>query len=259
MISLFGFTKENRYFGCFFPCPLFTLCTICHSQTLKALTVVVLKEQLPPALCPKAFRQTCCSVWRRRSRCKLLMWGCQFLQQWPSFCQWIIKQQKMHLLKEKSMKHLFCRLMFFFVVLKQVFFMEILKAQSLQRLECAVPALKHSRQWSKQQRCYHVLFVFRMFGSGRDNNFTRPNDKGEFEVADGISSTVFRAILVRSLHRWLTLWAPYTLSLFVCALSQYLSFSLFFFLFMFLSHALSAFLLSSSSSSDWGPVSSQPF
>lgn len=35
----------------------------------------------------------------------------------------------------------------------------------------------------------------RMFGSGRDNNFTRPNDKGEYEVADGISSTVFRAIL----------------------------------------------------------------
>lgn len=39
--------------------------------------------------------------------------------------------------------------------------------------------------------------IFRMFGSGRDNNFTRPNEKGEFEVADGISSTVFRAILVR--------------------------------------------------------------
>ncbi|XP_068580010.1 BTB/POZ domain-containing protein 10a isoform X1 [Cebidichthys violaceus] len=35
----------------------------------------------------------------------------------------------------------------------------------------------------------------RMFGSGWDNNFTRPNEKGEFEVADGISSTVFRAIL----------------------------------------------------------------
>uniref|UniRef100_A0AAQ4PBX8 BTB (POZ) domain containing 10a n=1 Tax=Gasterosteus aculeatus aculeatus TaxID=481459 RepID=A0AAQ4PBX8_GASAC len=35
----------------------------------------------------------------------------------------------------------------------------------------------------------------RMFGSGRDTNFTRPNEKGEFEVADGISSTVFRAIL----------------------------------------------------------------
>uniref|UniRef100_A0A1A8NK21 BTB (POZ) domain containing 10a n=1 Tax=Nothobranchius rachovii TaxID=451742 RepID=A0A1A8NK21_9TELE len=36
----------------------------------------------------------------------------------------------------------------------------------------------------------------RMFGSGRENNFTRPNEKGEFEVADGISSTVFRAILL---------------------------------------------------------------
>ncbi|KAJ3596951.1 hypothetical protein NHX12_003351 [Muraenolepis orangiensis] len=35
----------------------------------------------------------------------------------------------------------------------------------------------------------------RMFGSGREHNFTRPNEKGEFEVADGISSTVFRAIL----------------------------------------------------------------
>ncbi|TNN00822.1 hypothetical protein fugu_012068 [Takifugu bimaculatus] len=35
----------------------------------------------------------------------------------------------------------------------------------------------------------------RMFGSGRENNFTRPNEKGEFEVADGISSTIFRAIL----------------------------------------------------------------
>ncbi|KAK5600948.1 BTB/POZ domain-containing protein 10 [Crenichthys baileyi] len=35
----------------------------------------------------------------------------------------------------------------------------------------------------------------RMFGSGRDHNFTRPNEKGEYEVAEGISSTVFRAIL----------------------------------------------------------------
>ncbi|KAJ8412858.1 hypothetical protein AAFF_G00104400 [Aldrovandia affinis] len=35
----------------------------------------------------------------------------------------------------------------------------------------------------------------RMFGSGREHNFTRPNDKGEFEVAEGISCTVFRAIL----------------------------------------------------------------
>lgn len=42
------------------------------------------------------------------------------------------------------------------------------------------------------------LVIFRMFGSGRENNFTRPNEKGEFEVADGISSTIFRAILVSS-------------------------------------------------------------
>ncbi|NXL83664.1 BTBDA protein, partial [Alectura lathami] len=35
----------------------------------------------------------------------------------------------------------------------------------------------------------------RMFGSGREHNFTRPNDKGEYEVAEGIGSTVFRAIL----------------------------------------------------------------
>lgn len=35
-----------------------------------------------------------------------------------------------------------------------------------------------------------------MFGSGREHNFTRPNEKGEYEVAEGISSTVFRAILV---------------------------------------------------------------
>src|SRR4029434_9294701 len=46
--------------------------------------------------------------------------------------------------------------------------------------------------------CFVCLFVclFRMFGSGREHNFTRPNEKGEFEVAEGISSTVFRAILV---------------------------------------------------------------
>lgn len=40
-----------------------------------------------------------------------------------------------------------------------------------------------------------------MFGSGREHNFTRPNEKGEYEVAEGISSTVFRAILV-SLGGW---------------------------------------------------------
>lgn len=40
------------------------------------------------------------------------------------------------------------------------------------------------------------FLCFRMFGSGREHNFTRPNEKGEYEVAEGISSTVFRAILV---------------------------------------------------------------
>ncbi|XP_061879647.1 BTB/POZ domain-containing protein 10-like isoform X2 [Entelurus aequoreus] len=35
----------------------------------------------------------------------------------------------------------------------------------------------------------------RMFSSGWDNNFPRPNEKGEFEVADGISCSLFRAIL----------------------------------------------------------------
>ena len=36
----------------------------------------------------------------------------------------------------------------------------------------------------------------RMFSSSLDNNFTRPNERGEYEVADGISSTIFRAVLV---------------------------------------------------------------
>lgn len=39
-----------------------------------------------------------------------------------------------------------------------------------------------------------------MFGSGREHNFTRPNEKGEYEVAEGIGSTVFRAILVSFLY-----------------------------------------------------------
>ncbi|VFV24656.1 Hypothetical predicted protein, partial [Lynx pardinus] len=35
----------------------------------------------------------------------------------------------------------------------------------------------------------------RMFGSGREPNFTRPNEKGDYEVAEEIGSTVFQAIL----------------------------------------------------------------
>ncbi|GFQ86542.1 hypothetical protein TNCT_131921 [Trichonephila clavata] len=35
----------------------------------------------------------------------------------------------------------------------------------------------------------------RMFGSSLENNFTRPNERGEYDVADGISAVVFRAIM----------------------------------------------------------------
>lgn len=37
-----------------------------------------------------------------------------------------------------------------------------------------------------------------MFGPGREYNFTRPNEKGEYEIAEGISSAVFHTVLVRS-------------------------------------------------------------
>ncbi|MGH0172378.1 UNVERIFIED_CONTAM: hypothetical protein FKN15_002325 [Acipenser sinensis] len=37
----------------------------------------------------------------------------------------------------------------------------------------------------------------RMFGSARQHNFTRPNEKGEFEIAEGISGSVFRVVLGR--------------------------------------------------------------
>lgn len=37
-----------------------------------------------------------------------------------------------------------------------------------------------------------------MFGPGREYNFTRPNEKGEYEIAEGISATVFRTVLVGS-------------------------------------------------------------
>ncbi|NXS01543.1 KCD20 protein, partial [Oxylabes madagascariensis] len=42
---------------------------------------------------------------------------------------------------------------------------------------------------------YVVLYLFRMFGPGREYNFTRPNEKGEYEIAEGISSAVFRTVL----------------------------------------------------------------
>ncbi|XP_015928788.1 BTB/POZ domain-containing protein 10 [Parasteatoda tepidariorum] len=42
---------------------------------------------------------------------------------------------------------------------------------------------------------YSDTMLGRMFGSSLEHNFTRPNERGEYEVADGISATVFRAIL----------------------------------------------------------------
>lgn len=57
-----------------------------------------------------------------------------------------------------------------------------------------------------------VLLFCRMFGSGREYNFTRPNEKGEYEVAEGISSTVFRAILVRRFLRVLRLLLTFPLT-----------------------------------------------
>lgn len=44
----------------------------------------------------------------------------------------------------------------------------------------------------------------RMFGPGASSgasSITRPNEKGEFEVAEGVSANVFRAILVSNLTR----------------------------------------------------------
>uniref|UniRef100_A0A8C5JWY2 BTB domain-containing protein n=1 Tax=Jaculus jaculus TaxID=51337 RepID=A0A8C5JWY2_JACJA len=35
----------------------------------------------------------------------------------------------------------------------------------------------------------------RMFGHGREYSFTRPNKKGEYEIAEGIGTTVFRTVL----------------------------------------------------------------
>lgn len=41
-----------------------------------------------------------------------------------------------------------------------------------------------------------LLIICRMFTSSLENNFTRPNERGEYEVADGISAAIFRSVLV---------------------------------------------------------------
>ena len=47
--------------------------------------------------------------------------------------------------------------------------------------------------------CFTIYFCFRMFTSSLAYNFTRPNERGEYEVAEGLSAAVFRAILVSTL------------------------------------------------------------
>lgn len=42
-----------------------------------------------------------------------------------------------------------------------------------------------------------------MFGSSRDSALVHTNDRGEYEVLDGISATCFRAILVKYFINWL--------------------------------------------------------
>lgn len=44
-------------------------------------------------------------------------------------------------------------------------------------------------------RAHPNTMLGRMFTSSMENNLIRPNERGEYEVADGISSCVFRAIL----------------------------------------------------------------
>lgn len=44
-------------------------------------------------------------------------------------------------------------------------------------------------------RAHPNTMLGRMFTSSLENNFTRPNERGEYEVAEGLSSTVFRSIL----------------------------------------------------------------
>ncbi|XP_046540669.1 BTB/POZ domain-containing protein 10 isoform X4 [Equus quagga] len=55
-------------------------------------------------------------------------------------------------------------------------------------------AVKHLGRWCLYMKMQKKELGM-MFGSGREHNFTRPNEKGEYEVAEGIGSTVFRAIL----------------------------------------------------------------
>lgn len=59
-------------------------------------------------------------------------------------------------------------------------------------------------------RAHPNTMLGRMFSSSLDNNFTRPNERGEYEVAEGISATVFRAIL--EYYKTMTIRCPPSIS-----------------------------------------------
>ena len=44
-----------------------------------------------------------------------------------------------------------------------------------------------------------LVVICRMFGPARQHNFTRPNAKGEYEIVEGISASIFHVILVSDL------------------------------------------------------------
>jgi len=75
--------------------------------------------------------------------------------------------------------------------------------------KCAISIVCDSEDKTKSH-------YFRMFGSGREHNFTRPNEKGEYEVAEGISSTVFRAILVSSSKIFSVFISAHAIYMYMC-------------------------------------------
>lgn len=77
----------------------------------------------------------------------------------------------------------------------------VLCSLTLERVKAVSPEWREERSPTSEESCWSrsrcCLVSFRMFGPGREYNFTRPNEKGEYEIAEGISATVFRTVLVR--------------------------------------------------------------
>lgn len=70
--------------------------------------------------------------------------------------------------------------------------------------------------------CDNEVCFRRMFGRARQHSFTRPNAKGEYEIAEGIGANIFRVILVRTVTTSLQLIA----GLILCNFNLTSSFSL---------------------------------